>query len=60
MLKLHDFCNRALQKIRGVLLAQSAALTAQSQYQLDRDAAAMETGTAKMGTKPTPVGTYQN
>jgi P-type conjugative transfer protein TrbJ len=37
-----------LQKIRGVLLAQSAALTAQSQYQLDRDAAAMETGTAKM------------
>jgi P-type conjugative transfer protein TrbJ len=31
-----------LQKIRGVLLAQSAALTAQSQYQLDRDAAATE------------------
>jgi len=31
-----------LQKIRGVLLAQSAALSAQSQYQLDRDAAMIE------------------
>jgi P-type conjugative transfer protein TrbJ len=41
-----------LQKIRGVLLAQSAALTAQSQYQLDRDAAAMETGIGRKCGKP--------
>jgi len=49
-----------LQKIRGVLLAQSAALTAQSQYQLDRDAAATEASAAMRKTKPTPIGTYQN
>lgn len=49
-----------LQKLRGVLLAQNAALTAQSQYQLDRDAAATEAGAAAHSTKATAVGSYQN
>ena len=60
--RVMDHLERKSLSLDGLrtLVAQSAALTAQSQYQLDRDAAATEASAAMRKTKPTPIGTYQN